>query len=72
MKKSSSPLPPLQEGQIWQMNETNLQIGSVGKLLVHYKIFKGNAKRPPTSLSGKGVVEKYLKKNKAILVQAQP
>ena len=50
------------------MEDANLQIELVGKRLVHYKLFKGNTKRTPISLSGKEVVEKYLKDNKAYLV----
>jgi len=40
----------------------------IGKTLVHYKHFKGDTKRAPISLSGKTVLEKYLKENKAVLV----
>ena len=71
MKKMSRiPLRPLQSGQIWQMEDSNLQIELVGKRLVHYKLYKGKTKRTPISLSGKDVVEKFLKENKAILVHA--
>ena len=69
MQKSRVPLQPFQSGQIWQMEDSNLQIGLVGKTLVHYKHYKGQTKRSPVSLSGKAVLEKFLKVNKAILVQ---
>ena len=62
-------LKPLETGQIWRMAELNLQVGLVGKLLVHYKLAKPDAVRTQTSVSGKRVVEKFLKKNKAVLVQ---
>jgi hypothetical protein len=62
-------LKPLQSGQIWRMGESNLQVELVGKLLVHYKLVKHEAKRTPTSISGKETVEKYLAKNRAILIQ---
>jgi hypothetical protein len=62
-------LKPLQTGQVWQMEESNLQVELVGKLLVHYKLIKSQAKKTPTSISGKGAVEKYLEKNKAVLIQ---
>ena len=71
MRKSQIPLPPLQTGQIWQMEGSHLKIGMVGKRLVHYKHFKGQAKRSPNSLSGKAVLEQFLRANKAVLVQAQ-
>ena len=51
------------------MPESNLQVELVGKLLVHYKLVKSEAKRTRTSISGKEAVEKYLEKNKAILIQ---
>ena len=74
MKKTkavrSIPLKPLETGQIWRVAELNLKVGLVGKLLVHYKLAKPDAVRTQTSVSGKQVVEKYLKKNKAVLIQA--
>jgi len=63
-------LPSLETGQIWEMEDSNLHIGIVGKTLVHYKHFKGAVKRAPNSLASKTVLEKYLKQNKAVLVQA--
>ena len=68
MKPRTHELKPLQSGQIWQMKDANLHVEVVGKMLVHYKLFKGTAKRAPTSLSGKQVVERYLEKNNALLV----
>ena len=38
---------PLETGQVWRMAELNLQVGLVGKLLVHYKLAKPNAVRIP-------------------------
>ena len=64
------PVQPLQSGQIWKVdNDSNLHIEIVGKRLVHYKLFRGQTKRAPISLSAKEVLEKYLKKNKAVLLQ---
>ena len=62
-------LQPLEAGQVWQMPEMNLQVGMVGKLLVHYKLAKPDAVRIPNHCSGITTVEKYLKKNKAVLVK---
>jgi hypothetical protein len=61
-------LQPLETGQIWRMAELNLKVGLVGKLLVHYKLAKPDAVRCSNSCSGIATVEKYLKKNKAVLV----
>ena len=72
MKQQKSQVPlQLQPGQIWRMGESNLHIGVVGKRLVHYKLFKGQTKRAPISLSGKEVVEKYLRDSKAVLLRTQ-
>jgi hypothetical protein len=60
---------PLETGQMWRMAELNLRVGLVGKLLVHYKLAKPNAVRVSNSVSPITSVEKYLKKNKAVLVQ---
>jgi hypothetical protein len=59
---------PLEAGQIWRMAEANLQVGTVGKLLVHYKLGKPNAVRVANSCNGIKTIEKYLKANKAVLV----
>jgi hypothetical protein len=59
---------PLEAGQLWRMAEANLQVGMVGKLLVHYKLGKPNAIRVSNSCNGIKTIEKYLKANKAVLV----
>jgi hypothetical protein len=51
------------------MEDSHLDIDLVGKYLVHYKLIKQEAKRTPMSLSSIKDVEKYLKDNKAVLVQ---
>jgi hypothetical protein len=61
------PQQPLAAGQLWRMPEANLQVGMVGKLLVHYKLGKPNAVRVPNSCNGIKAVEKYLKTHKAVL-----
>jgi len=69
MKKTQMPSLSLETGQIWQMAGSNVHIGVVGKRLVHYKMFKGQTKRAPISLSGKDVLEKYLRQSKAVLLR---
>jgi len=62
-------MEPLEDGQIWRMAELNLKVESVGKLLVHYKLAKPNAIRMPNLVNGIATIQKYLKKNKAVLVR---
>jgi hypothetical protein len=61
-------LQPLATGQVWRMAEANLQVGMIGKLLVHYKLGRPNAVRVPNSCNAIKTIEKYLKTNKAVLV----
>ena len=67
--KSRIPANLLETGQTWRMEGSRLLVELVGKHLVHYKLIKGEAKRTPLSLSNKKSVEKYLRDNKAVLVQ---
>jgi uncharacterized protein YaeQ len=60
--------PPLKTGQVWQMSESNLTVGTVGKLLVHYQLGKPDAIRIPKACSSIKSVEAFLKTNNAILV----
>jgi hypothetical protein len=69
MRKSRIVLQPFQSGQVWQMEDSNLQIGLVGKTLVHYKLYKGQIKRSPVSLSNKDALERFLQDNQAVLAQ---
>jgi len=60
---------PFQSGQIWQMENSHVRIGEVGKTLVHYKLLKGELKRGPNRLTGKHALQDFLKDHRAILVQ---
>jgi hypothetical protein len=68
MKNESSATAILQSGQVWQMEDSNLQIDLVGRTLVHYKHFKGQLKRAPVSLASKKQLGKFLRQNKAVLL----
>ena len=50
------------------MAESNLQVGMVGKHLVHYKLGKPGAPRIANSCSSIKTIQKYLKAKKAVLV----
>lgn len=71
-RKTRALIPPFESGQVWQMGDANLEIGLVGKTLVHYKHYKAKAKRPPTQLSGKAALERFLQKQRAILLPEAP
>lgn len=62
--------PALQTGQLWKVADLNLRVGMMGKILVHYKLAKPNAIRIPNSVAGKTTLEKYLKDNKGVLIEA--
>jgi hypothetical protein len=70
LKQDSRPaLAPFVTGQVWQMQNSRLQIGMIGKTLVHYKHFRGNTARSPVSLTGRAALEKFLRENDAVLVK---
>jgi hypothetical protein len=69
VKSKRVALAPLATGQIWRVGEQNLQVGLIGKLLVHYKLAVPNAIRVSNSVGGRAAVEKYLKSNKAVLLK---
>ena len=49
------------------MAKVDLQVISVGRLMVNYKLGKPDAARIHTSIGGVKTVEKYLKANRAVL-----
>jgi len=63
------PTPPFQSGQIWQMENSHILIGEVGKTLVEYKVLKGVLNRGPIRLTGKPALQDLLKVHKAVLRQ---
>jgi hypothetical protein len=64
-------MEPLENGQVWHMPELRMKVDLVGKLLVHYKLAKHNAIRVPNSIGSITTIEKFLKKNKAVLVKEE-
>jgi len=61
------PIQPLANGQVWRMAGAILQVTTVGKLLVQYKLGKPDAIRVSNSIKSIATIEKYLKANKAVL-----
>ncbi|HTI98936.1 MAG TPA: hypothetical protein VL527_08630 [Dongiaceae bacterium] len=63
------PLQPLENGQLWRVGDGTLKIVALGKLLVSYKLGKLDAVRVPKSMNSITAVERYLRENKAVLIQ---
>ncbi|MBA4147899.1 MAG: hypothetical protein H0X66_07260 [Verrucomicrobia bacterium] len=66
-RNTAAPRAQLEKGQKWELKDSSIQIGIVGKRLVHYKHFKGQIKRAPLSIASIPVLETYLTENKAVL-----
>ena len=60
---------PLETGQVWRVTGLDFEVGLIGKWLVHYKVSRPNAVRIPNRVGGRTTIEKYLKKNKAVLIK---
>ena len=69
--KNDIPWPLIEDGQVWQMNETTCRIGQLGKKLVHYIMFKGQPTHNAPIVTNKEVLTKHLQEMKAVLVQGQ-
>jgi len=61
---------PFEDGQVWQLAGSKIQIAMVGKTLVHYKHFQGELKRAPVSLANKQSLDAYLISQKAVLARS--
>lgn len=54
------------------MEKSKIQIGLIGRTLVHYRHYKDGRPRVPTQLSSKLALEKYLVENGAVLLEPGP
>ena len=67
------PLPPLAEGQLWKTDTGYIEIWHVGKRLIDYKMMKEPGQRAVrTQATGIDTLAKYLRNQKAVLVNASP
>ncbi len=64
-----NPLQPFLPGDVWEMKDSSVLIRDVGKLLVNYQHYRGKDPKGRKTLTSKRDLEKFLTKNKAILVQ---
>ncbi len=69
LDKGLITLKPFKFGQVWELQDSSVHIGLVGKLLVHYKHFRTKRPRVPTTLTSKVALEKFLRENRATLVK---
>ena len=68
--KGSRRWPPLAIGQLWRVGELQLQVRHLGPSMVSYTLGKPDSVRKRSEIDGKSAVEKYLKKNLAVLMRA--
>jgi hypothetical protein len=68
-RSSRIGLTPLQEGQLWRVEDWDVQIKHVGKTLVHYRSLNGTSKHARVRMSAKDAVEEYLRKHSGILIR---
>lgn len=72
-RKRPAPLPAIAIGQTWKLNEGQLHITGMGKLLASYKVFREpGQKGVQTQMSGIESLQKYLRANKAGLLSSAP
>jgi hypothetical protein len=69
-QRNKSSVMTLQTGQLWRVEDSNLQITHVGKRLIHYQRTKGQTKRSPIRMSAKLDLEKYLKEHGGVLLRS--
>jgi hypothetical protein len=67
LEKRLITLEPFQSGQVWQLADSSVQIGIVGRFLVHYRHYKTKQTRVPISLTSKVKLAKFLRENRAAL-----
>jgi hypothetical protein len=58
---------PFASGQIFALDGSRIEIGMVGKRLVHYKHFQGTLQRAPISLATKESLDEFLLERNAVL-----
>lgn len=60
----------LEKDQLWKVNEGYVQIVEIGKLLIHYRMFKSQTGHGvPLKTTSIKTVQSYLKSNRAVLVK---
>lgn len=68
--KNRTALKPLEKGQLWQVDNLQLEIVELGKRLTHYRLLRGvKQKGVPVKMGRREEIEAYLKANRAKLVK---
>ena len=68
MNTQSSPAI-LKMGQVWQLTDCRIEIGLVGRTLVHYRRLRGAIIRTPIHLASQQSLELELRRGKAVLLE---
>jgi hypothetical protein len=70
MKAQTQRRRPLATGQVWKTKAADIEIVSLGKRLIHYRITRQLGPREVSAqISGVEAMEKYLQTNAAQLVR---
>ena len=70
MKSKAPSRQPLAKGQVWKTRAANIEIVSLGKRLIHYRITRQfDPRRVSAQISGIDAMARYLETNAACLVK---
>ena len=70
MKTTTQSGTPLAKGQVWKTRVAAIEVVSLGKRFIHYRITKQFGRREVSAqISGLGAMENYLRTNAARLVR---
>lgn len=68
MMNTQSSSATLKIGQVWKLTDSRIEIGFVGRTLVHYRQLRGPVLRTPTQLASQAALEKELRNGNAVLL----
>lgn len=72
MMNKRSRASALKLGQVWQLTDCRIEIGLVGRTLVHYRRVRGPVIRPPIHLTSQVELERELRRAAAVLLPDTP
>jgi hypothetical protein len=73
MKIGTKPFTQLEQGQLWKTNDGYIHICHIGKRLVDYRMMKHPGRKAVrTQATGIDTLQKYLNRQKGVLVNVSP